>query len=197
MEIRFIAASLLVSALCIAMLMAVVCNTYDSSYNVSMILVINSSGLAYTGFADNFTADGTYTSSNISHYYLCFNTSQNYVTGIAFMGTSFNHMILNTSGSNYSMKLSQFLAGNEFEIPVTQMNCQNMSDKINETSGYINGPFYPFAGEGNYTITVVIRYPSVDFVSAGDYEDFEAGEYSVSLEKNETGNVTQIIFERG
>lgn len=165
--------------------------------NVTIMLRFNMSGISYSGYSFNQTADGTYSSLDISEYYACVNTSGNYTTGIIFTGSSFANTGLDTDSEIYAINLTQSLAGNEFILPITSGDCDTIMEIMNNTGSYLTGPFVPFSSSGNYTISLTLRYPGVDLVSAEDIESFEAGKYTLLLEKNETGNLTQVIVERG
>ena len=190
-----IACAILIAASSIAMTM-LACASYDSN-NVTVELSFNTSGITYSGYAEGETSDGIYTPDDLGEYFACFNTSQNYTTGIIFVGNTFRSISLKTDSPIYTINLTQSLGGNEFTIPITVGGCLLVSSVMNETGAYMTGPFNPFASSGNYTLSMTLRYPGIDIVSAEDVENFNAGSHSLLLEKNETGNLSQIIIESG
>jgi hypothetical protein len=192
MQLQKIHLEIIILMLCLALVPLV--QSYSNLYNVTMVLTFNVSGLSYSAYADNYTANGTYNSSNISQYYACINTSQNYTTGMVFTGSSFISEELINQTSLYSLKMTQAMAGNEFVIPIIPGNCDIIDSKLNVSRDYINGPFVQFLAEGAYMAVLSLSYSGVDFISPSG-TDFSS-EASLLLQKNETGNVTQIIMER-
>ena len=169
----------------------IIADTYSSSYNISMELTFNVSGMNYNAYADGQALNATYNSSNISQYYSCFNNSQNFTTGIVFTGSNFGYIDLVNKTDNYTVRLSQQVSGNGFVIPITQGGCDAIDAKLNASPSYINGPFKSFLPEDAYMFSMFLRYPGVDIVNASSSEIIR-GRFVV--QKNETGNVTQIII---
>lgn len=197
MDLRSAAINVSLASLISLLIISVSVFGIPNTNNVTMMLRFNMSGITYSGYAFNQTSDGTYSSPDISEYYACVNTSGNYTTGLIFTGSYFGNAGLKTDSEIYTINITQSLPGNEFIIPITSGNCDMVMDIMNSTGSYMTGPFAPFAPAGNYTISLTLRYPGVDIVSSEDIESFEAGKYSLLLEKNETGNLTQVIVERG
>jgi len=171
--------------------------TPECAYTVEIQLGFNISGpdsdIAVVG---GKTGEGIYYGDNITRYYVCSydaDISGNPAFGLVFSGGKFYYIELENQTTQYLMKMSQELAGNKFIVPITPGTCSRIESKMNLTPDFISGPFSAFAEQKAYPVLVTLSYPGIDIV--GD-EEFGQGQFSIVLEKNETGNITQIIVKR-
>jgi|GEM_PF-2512163 len=171
--------------------------TPECAYTVEIQLGFNISGpdsdIAVVG---GKTGEGIYYSDNITRYYVCSYDTDipgSPAFGLVFSGGKFYYIELENQTTQYLMKMSQELAGNKFIVPITPGTCSRIESKMNLTPDFISGPFSAFAEQKAYPVLVTLSYPGIDIV--GD-EEFGQGQFSIVLEKNETGNITQIIVKR-
>lgn len=184
------------SIILMTFLLSSTANTYENTYNVSMIIGY-SGGDVWNIYAGNQTSSGTYNASEIKNFYGCMehDADGNMTTGLVFVGERFNFITLNViDSSNFNIVMDQSISGNRFIIPVSGPNCSVLDAKLNVSPGYMNGPFAPFLEDGSYKFLMMISYPGLDLVATEGDIVFN-GEYGILLRKNQTGNLTQIIVE--
>ena len=89
------------------------------------------------------------------------------------------------------MKLSQFRPGNKFILPVTRDGCSAVRGKVPSIKGgVLPQPFVQFLDLLKSPITIMLSYPELDII--GDFT--KTGTFTLLMEKNVSGSVTQIIF---
>lgn len=145
-----------------------------------------------TAEVDGF-GTGFYKSNDTSNYYGCIQDTSLTSTpafGIAFSGSELDYINL-TSGNSFRIKMSQFQSNNKFIIPVTQNGCNVIKNKMTliQQQGLLTQPFVTFVTVQKNPIDITLAYPDLDII--GNLS--KSGVFTITLEKNETAQLTQII----
>lgn len=143
--------------------------------------------------ADNNTT-GFFRAFDLNNYYACLQDTSLAGTpafGLAFSGSELDYINL-TSGNSFRMKMSQFQSSNRFVIPVTQSGCGIIANKmpVIQQQRILTQPFVPFVTTQKNPIDITISYPDIDII--GNLS--KSGVFTITLEKNETTQLTQIII---
>lgn len=140
---------------------------------------------------------GFYRSSDLGNFYSCIQDSSVAnvpAFGIAFSGTELNYINLTSGveGGSFRMKLSQFQSNNRFLLPVTINGCNTIKNRMPSIrQGILTQPFEAFVSLTRNPLEIVLSYPDLDII--GDFS--KSGTFTITLEKNETGGITQIIVK--
>jgi hypothetical protein len=152
--------------------------TFEMEFNISG----NSDDEA---FADAYGV-GYYT--DLNKKYVCIQDrtiTNNPAFGMVFGGRVFKYINL-TTGNSYKMRLSQYVRGNRFILPITVNNCTTIDNLMPISE--VAQTFVKFITKIS-TIELSLSYPAVDM--SGDFQ--RTGSVSIIIEKNETDS-RQIIL---
>ncbi len=137
---------------------------------------------------------GFFRAFDINNHYACIQDTSLAGTpafGLAFSGSELDYINL-TSGNSFRMKMSQFQSNNRFVIPVTQSGCSVIANKmpVIQQQQLLTQPFVAFVTTRKNPIDITISYPDIDII--GNLS--KSGVFTITLEKNETTQLTQIII---
>lgn len=166
---------------------------------VTFHLEFNISGTGGDTLDVDSLGEGFYRGNDTQNHYACIqDTGQTSspAFGIAFAGTELNY-INATSGSDggsFLLKLSQFQSNNRFILPVTTNGCGAIRNRMPSIrQGILTQPFVAFVTLLKNPLEVILSYPDLDII--GNLS--KSGSFTITLEKNETNRITQIIVMEG
>ena len=162
---------------------------------VTLQLELNISGSSSDTAEVDGNGTGFYRAGDIINYYSCIQDTSIGTTptfGIVFSGSELNYINLTSGlqGGSFRTKLSQVQSKNRFVLPVTINGCNSVKNRMSSISGGIlSQPFVAFVSLLRNPIEVILSYPDIDII--GDFS--KSGIFTITLEKNETNRITQII----
>ncbi|MBI2076717.1 MAG: hypothetical protein HYT72_05720 [Candidatus Aenigmarchaeota archaeon] len=160
---------------------------------VSFQLEFNIAGSGSDAAEVDGLGTGFYRSNDTTNYYGCIQDTSIAGTptfGLAFSGSELDYINL-TSGDSFRIRMSQFQSNNKFIIPVTQNGCDAVRNKMPliQKHGLLTQPFVTFVTTQKNPIDITLSYSDLDII--GNLS--KSGIFTVTLEKNETAQLTQII----
>ncbi len=163
--------------------------------NVTLSLAYSIQGISNDyACVDNYTDTGTYTSSNITKYFVAtYDTSLDNATfGMVFVGGEFAAIELAKNASDYVLNLTQSARDNEFLLVATKNGCSRISSVLTDEH-WVGAYFYDFSNATSCNAIIDLRYKDIDIIG---YEEIEANLFDVTITKNETPTESQIILKR-
>lgn len=167
----------------------------DCSQTVAFQMEFNISGTANDAAEVDGLGAGVYKSGELQNYYSCVQDTslpKSPAFGLVFAGTTLDHINLTsgTQGGSFAVKISQLQSSNRFIIPATIDGCGTIRNRMPDIrQGVLTQPFAAFIGALKNPLEVILSYPSIDIV--GDFS--KSGTFAITLEKNETNGIAQII----
>ena len=162
---------------------------------VSFQLEFNISGTGGDSSEVDGRGAGFYKSNDTTNYYSCIQdtgVSNTPTFGIVFAGTELDYINLTSgqAGGSSRMRMSQFQSNNRFIIPVTINGCGTIVNRMPSIrQGLLTQPFVAFVSLLKNPLQIILSYPDLDVI--GDFS--KSGTFTLTLEKNETNRITQII----
>ncbi len=162
---------------------------------ISFQMEFNISGSSNDAAEVDGKGSGFYRANDTTNYYSCIEDTSLTSTptfGIAFSGTEMNYINLTSGleGGSFRMRMSQFQSNNRFIMPVTINGCNSIKNRVASIrQGILTQPFVAFISLLKNPLEVILSYPDLDII--GDFS--KSGTFDITLEKNETGGITQII----
>lgn len=164
---------------------------------VTFVMEFNISGTSGDTAEVDGKGTGFYRSNDTQNYYSCIQDTgltNSPAFGLAFSGTELNYINLTSGleGGSFRMRLSEFQSNNRFVLPVTTTGCNAIKNRMPSIrQGILTQPFVAFVTLTKNPLELILSYPDLDII--GNLS--KSGTFTITLEKNETNRITQIIVK--